>query len=146
MIEYNTFKKLWDENEDQLPLLTLDEFFADNSEEDSLAPNQWEEGRPALAEIWHILQKLETTPGIAWVRVALHDDTEIDEEEETLILAGDSILLCTKLTQEELENLIDCQKLCSDGILKTEFSELGEIYSRIPSIPERFHCFEIVWD
>lgn len=32
-------------------------------------------------------------PNIAWVRVALHDDTQIEEydEEEVLTLAGDSI-------------------------------------------------------
>lgn len=52
MIELNAFKKLMNEDEDRLPLLTLDEFFSGNTEEDSIAPNQWEEGRPPIAEIW----------------------------------------------------------------------------------------------
>ena len=39
MIELNTFKKIWEENEERLPLLTLDEFFDGNTEEDSIAPN-----------------------------------------------------------------------------------------------------------
>lgn len=39
MIELNTFKKILEENEERLPLLTLDEFFAGNTEEDSIAPN-----------------------------------------------------------------------------------------------------------
>lgn len=40
MIELNTFKKILEENEERLPLLTLDEFFDGNTEEDSIAPNQ----------------------------------------------------------------------------------------------------------
>lgn len=35
MIELNTFKKILEENEERLPLLTLDEFFDGNTEEDS---------------------------------------------------------------------------------------------------------------
>lgn len=49
MIELNTFKKILEENEERLPLLTLDEFFDGNTEEDSIAPNQWEFGRPTLS-------------------------------------------------------------------------------------------------
>lgn len=73
--------------------ITLDEFFKGNTEEDSIAPNQWEEGRPPLSEIWDMLQKIELMPNIAWVRVSLHDDTQIEEydEEEVLTLAGDLI-------------------------------------------------------
>ena len=39
MIELNTYKKILEENEERLPLLTLDEFFDGNTEEDSIAPN-----------------------------------------------------------------------------------------------------------
>lgn len=39
MIELNTFKKILEENEERLPLLTFDEFFDGNTEEDSIAPN-----------------------------------------------------------------------------------------------------------
>lgn len=51
MVELDTFKKLLEENEGCLPLLMLDEFFNGNTEEDSIAPNQWEFGRPTLSEI-----------------------------------------------------------------------------------------------
>lgn len=42
MIALEIFKKILEENGDKFPLLTLDEFFDGNSEEDSIAPNQWE--------------------------------------------------------------------------------------------------------
>ena len=146
MIELSKFKKIL-EDEERFPLLTLDEFFKGNTEEDSIAPNQWGEGRPSLSEIWHMLQKIELIPNIAWVRVALHDDTQIEEydEEEILTLAGDSIILCTNMQPSELEKMVNCKWLCSDGVIEIEPSQL-DIYSCIPSIPEGFKCLEIVWD
>ena len=126
MIELGTFKKILEENEERCPLLTLDEFFNGNTEEDSIAPNQWEFGRPTLSEIWDILQKIELMPNIAWVRVALHDDTEIVENNGA-------------------EELVNCEWLCSDGVITIKASELN-IYSCVPPIPENFNCLEIVWD
>lgn len=147
MIELNTFKKILEENEERLPLLTLDEFFDGNTEEDSIAPNQWEFGRPTLSEIRNMLQKIELMPDIAWVRVALHDDTEIVENngKEELVLAGDTIVICTTILPAELEKLVNCEWLCSDGVITIEAFELNT-YSCVPPIPDNFDCLEIVWD
>ncbi len=147
MIELNKFKKILEENEERLPLLTLDEFFNGNTEEDSIAPNQWEFGRPKLSEIWDMLQKIELMPNIAWVRVALHDDTEIVETngKEVLNLAGDTIVLCTTISPMELEKLVNCEWLCSDGVITIKAFELYA-YSCVPEIPDNFDCLEIVWD
>lgn len=147
MVELDTFKKLLEENEGCLPLLMLDEFFNGNTEEDSIAPNQWEFGRPTLSEIWDMLQKIELMPNIAWVRVALHDDTEIVENNgaEELALAGDTIVICTTILPTELEKLVNCEWLFSDGVITIKASELN-IYSCVPPIPENFSCLEIVWD
>lgn len=147
MIELNTFKKILEENEEHLPLLTLDEFFNGNTEEESIAPNQWEFGRPTLSEIWGMLQKIESMPDVAWVRVALHNDTEIIENNgaEELVLAGDTIVICTTILPAELEKSVNCQWLCSDGVIKIKESELNT-YSCVPPIPESFDCLEILWD
>lgn len=148
MIELNKFKKIVEENEERLPLLTLDEFFDGNTSEDAIAPNQWKYGRPSLAEMWKAFQEIESMENIAWVRVSLHNDTEIEEcnGAEALNLYGDSIVLCTTIESEELEKIINCEWLCSDGAAAIDASELNIYYSCVPSIPENFHCFEIVWD
>ena len=147
MIELNTFKKILEENEERLPLLTLDEFFNGNTAEDSIAPNQWGFGRPTLSEIWDMLQKIALMPNIAWVRVSLHYDTEIVENDgnEVLNLAGDTIVLCTTILPAELEKLVNCEWLCCDGVITIKASELNT-YSCVPPIPENFNCLEIVWD
>lgn len=148
MMELNTFRKIMDENEECLPLLTLDEFFEGNTEEDSIAPNQCGFGRPSLSEIWDIFRKIEGVPDIAWVRVALHDDTEITEYDgkEVLNLWGDAIVICTSAEASELEELVDCKSLCSGGAEEWEISDLDSLYSCRPPVPDGFHCFEIVWD
>ena len=145
MIELELFKRILKENEDKFPLLTLDEFFDGNTDEYSIAPNQWGDGRPTLDEMWKRLREIEQMPNVAWVRVSLHDDTEITENNgmEVLNLAGDSIIVCTDMLSDELEEIIDCEWLCSDGVIE---SESALYYSRIPAIPENYHCLEIVWD
>lgn len=55
----------------------MNKFFEGNAAEDSIAPNDWEYGRPSISEIWDIMRNLERTPNIGWIRVALHNDTEI---------------------------------------------------------------------
>lgn len=148
MIKLNEFKKLMDENDDRIPFLTLDEFFEGNTAEDSIAPNQLGEGRPPIAEIWKLMRDLEKIPNVAWIRVELHDDTEIVEYDgkEVLVLAGESIIVCTSLPASELETLARCEWLCSGGAEEWEISALDSVFSRRPPVPEGFHCLAIVWD
>ena len=148
MIELNAFKKLMVENNNRLPLLTLDEFFRGNIAEDSIAPNQWKMGRPSITEIWKLMQNLEQMPSIAWIRIELHNDTEIAEYggREVLILAGESIVICTSLTVPDLETFARCEWLCSGGAEEWEESALDRLFSCRPPVPDGFHCFSIVWD
>ncbi len=148
MMEPNVFKKLMEENDDRLPLLTLDDFFEGNTAEDSIAPNDCGYGRPSIAEIWKLMRELEKRPDVAWIRVELHDDTEIAEYEgkEVLVLAGESLVVCTSLSAPELEELARCEWLCSGGAEEWEESEMDSLFSCRPPVPDGFHCFAIVWD
>lgn len=145
MIGINEFKKMMEQDGECLPLLTLDQFFLDNVEEESIAPNQWLYGRPSISDISSMLKELEKNDTIAWVRVSLHDDTEIevnDMGEEVLFLSGDTVIICTSVNIEELKKMIDMEWLCSDGIISADMKD----YFNVPDIPENYRCFEIVWD
>lgn len=148
MIELSTFKKLIEENSGHLPLLTLDEFFEGNTVEDSIAPNDYGFGRPTIAEIWELMKKLEQMPSVAWIRIELHNDTEIVEYDgkEVLVLAGESPIICTSLSASELETLAECEWLHSGGAEERTTSNLDSLFSCRPSVPDGFHCFAIVWD
>lgn len=142
MIALDVFKRIWQENESHFPLLTLDEFFDGNADEDSIAPNQWGYGRPSLTEMWDMFKKIKLLPNVAWVRVALHDDTEIrhDNGVEVLNLVGNSIVICTDMDSDTLANILDCDWLCSDGVIASEPALYG---SCIPPLPPNYRCSEI---
>lgn len=95
-----------------------------------------------------MLQKIEGMRNVAWVRVALHDDTGIIEYEgkEMLELWGDEIIICTSVHASELEELVDCKWLCSGGAEEWKTSELDSFFSCRPPVPDGFQCFGIVWD
>ncbi len=148
MIGLDAFKKRMEENDDRLPLLTLDEFFEGNMEEDSIAPNDCDLGRPPIAEIWELMQELEKSPDVAWVRVELHNDTEVVEHDgkEQLVLAGESPIICTSLSASELGTLARCEWLHSGGVEEYDVSSIDFLFSGRPPVPDGYHCFAIVWD
>ena len=148
MIELDAFKKLMEENDDRLPLLTLNEFFEGNTAEDSIAPNECGFGRPSIAEIWELMRNLEKRPDIAWIRIELHDDTEIAEYDgkEVLVLAGESPIICASLPAMHLERYARCEWLHSGGAEEWDISSMDSLFSCRPPVPEGFCCFAIVWD
>lgn len=99
------------ENDDRLPLLTLDEFFEGNTAEDSTSPNDCDFGRPSIAEIWELTQELEKSPDVAWIRIELHNDTEIAKYEgkEVLVLEEELPIVWTSLLALELETFAICE-------------------------------------
>ena len=54
-------------------------------------------------------------------------------------------MVCGAVLPAELEAFVNCEWLCSDGVIQVEADTLG-IYSRVPPIPEHLACLEIVWD
>lgn len=128
---------------ERLPLLTLDEFFDDNTAEESLAPNQWGYGRPPLAEILRRLREAEHAPDVAWVRVGLHWDTEVDEEDGDV--CAESILLATTAPASELEARLETESLHSDGIIESDEASL-EDYCDIPAVSGHERIVFLVWD
>lgn len=47
------------------PIVTLDDYFIGNDQEDSIAPNQWGYGRPSIREIYSRLKEIEARPDCA---------------------------------------------------------------------------------
>lgn len=46
------------------PVVTLDEFFLANEDEESIAPNNWGYGRPSIKEIYRSLKEIEHRPDV----------------------------------------------------------------------------------
>ena len=142
MIGFGEYMKRVADTGDEYPLLSLDEFFEGNDDY-SIAPNQADDGRPGVAEIYEKFKSLENHDHIAWIRVFLHDDTEINEDDEEITLYGDSIIICSDLDADEIEQLADCEWLQSGGVSELNLEEYINSY---PEVPDGYSCLEIMWD
>lgn len=128
---------------EQLPLLTIEEFFDGNEQEESLAPNQWGYGRPTLVEIAARLRALEAQDDVAWVRVELHADTEVDERDGEVW--GESIVIGTTAPAAELERRMDVESLRSDGIVESGTGSLDDVCD-VPAVEGHERVVFLVWD
>ncbi|GAA4675183.1 hypothetical protein [Gordonia humi] len=128
--------------DEQIPLLTIDEFFADNPHEDSIAPNQRGYGRPDLVEIAERLTRFEADADVAWVRVQLHEEMFDDDYEG---VAAESIAICTSLDEDEVEERLDTDSLESDGVWEG-MSYDEDDFSDIPAVPEDHRILTMSWD
>ncbi|RKT82810.1 hypothetical protein SAMN05421805_104284 [Saccharopolyspora antimicrobica] len=125
-------------DDETLPLLTIDEFFAGNTDEESLAPNQWGYGRPALSEIERRLRELAEEPGVSWVRVQLHGDTHALDG-----IVAEAIAICTDKEAGEVAELLDTESLQADGVIDGYATEdTGDE----PEIPAGNRVISVVWD
>ena len=128
-------------------MLTLAEFFEGNSQEDSIAPNQFGFGRPPLAEIYRRLAELETCNDVAWVRVALHDDTfTVRDDTFDGVIYGDSIVICTTTSTDEIERRL--RAIDEDDGLESGVGDMSytEHLCDMPPIPSGYRLTRMEWD
>ncbi|MFY1697026.1 hypothetical protein [Solwaraspora sp. WMMA2101] len=122
-------------DDDALPLVTIGEFFHGNDEEGAIAPNQWEYGRPPLAELAERFREIEQRDDVAWVRVQLHPETlETDE------VLGEAVAICTSADEATCESWLD--GLESSGII----DGLVDEYVDVPAVPDGMTIWSVTWD
>lgn len=154
MIDIGQFRARSQAQNDALPLLTLDEFFTGNTDEDSIAPNQWlseaelqaggdlPEQRPTLAEIAGRLRELEARDDVAWTRVQPHPDA-LDEHIDFPV--AEAIAVCSAADVGTLERHLDIEWLQADGVIEG-FVLSEEEFCDHPPVPEGYAVYSLVWD
>ncbi|MFC8921828.1 hypothetical protein [Cellulosimicrobium sp. NPDC057127] len=125
-----------------IPLLTLSEFFDDNADEESLAPNQWGEGRPPLAEIARRLGTLDDDPAVSWVRVQLHEETFEDGVDW---VAAEAVAICTSLDPDDVAARLDVDELQADGVIDGYVYD-EDAFADAPPAPPGHRVLSLVWD
>lgn len=129
-------------DEDHPPIVTLDEYFAGNTQEESIAPNSWGEGRPPIAEIYARFKQVEARPDVEAVFVGLHDSWgEVLDDDDTWP-AAENIHVYSTAPQEVAEEWI--AGLHADSIVAGEWP-YGK-HKAAPRRPAKCRLYTVYWD
>ena len=136
----NTLTALdWKEGEPP-PVVDFHLYFEGNTEEECIAPNQWGEGRPPIAELYARFKEIAAHPSVERVLVGLHESWN-DESFSDSFPPAENVYIFTSAKQLEVEGWLT--GLHSDGVLK------GWPYGKPRSAPEPAKgnsVYSVYWD
>ena len=133
-------QELIDENEGDLPFVSLDDFFVGNNDEASIAPEQVDDGRPSLAEMYTQLKWIEGRPNVYSVLVSIHEDWEMSLNNREVWPAADMIHIYAMAPLSDAEKWVET--------LHCRIYE-GWIYGMplaAPSVPPGYNVYTLYWD
>ncbi|SDI84748.1 hypothetical protein SAMN05216588_12648 [Pseudomonas flavescens] len=122
------------------PIVSIDDYFLGNEQEESIAPNQWGYGRPSIGELYARLKEIEARPDVQGVFVGIHQDWT-DAERLGDWAPAENIHIYSSAPQEIADRWIDGWQ--SDGISP------GWPYGKHAAAPEPlagYQVFTIYWD
>jgi predicted SnoaL-like aldol condensation-catalyzing enzyme len=123
------------------PVVTLDEYFADNRDEECIAPNQVGDGRPILADFYSHFQRIQAQSNVQIVLVGIHGDWVEALKYPDMWPAAENIHIYTSASADEVEEWIS--GLAADGAGE------GWPYGKHPAAPEPTPGFKVItvyWD
>lgn len=128
-------------DEAHLPVVTIDDYFEQNDQEESIAPNNWEFGRPPIKTIYKVLKDIEARPDVAGVYVGLHEDWVSALEHDDEWPAAENVHIYTSAPLETVEKWV--QDLFTDGV--GEGWPYGQ-HAGAPALPSGYTVFTLYWD
>ncbi|GJM10585.1 MAG: hypothetical protein DHS20C11_28610 [Lysobacteraceae bacterium] len=136
-----TLTTLSDIESESPPTVPLGSYFEGNSEEQSIAPNQWGFGRPPISELYARFKQVEAHPQVQCVLVGLHFDWVEALEDDEVWPAAENIHIITSVAESEVASWIT--GLASDGLYP------GWPYGEHPLSPKPkrgYQVYSVCWD
>jgi hypothetical protein len=130
-----------DQDPDTPPVVTLDEYFVGNTDEECIAPNQVGYGRPPLADFYAKFKEIQKRPNVQAVLVGIHGDWIEALKYPESWPAAENIHIYTTSSAEEVEGWIS--GLESDGAGE------GWPYGMHPAAPKPNPGYQVItvyWD
>ena len=122
------------------PVLDYVMFFDGNTDEESLAPNQWGYGRPTMAELYARFAQIAQRPDVERVLVGLHGDWD-DPAFADGFPPAENVHIFTTASAAEAEKWIDGMQ--ADGVIE------GWPYGKPCNAPEPsagYTVLSVCWD
>ena len=129
-----------DDDGDTPPVVDLDLYFAGNTDEDSIAPNQWGYGRPPIAQLHELFRGIAARPEVEKVLVGLHQDW-CEHDDARGFPPAENVHIFTSASQEKVEGWIAGME--ADGVVA------GWPYGKPANAPEPsdgYAVFSVCWD
>jgi hypothetical protein len=123
------------------PVVPLDAYFDGNSDEESIAPNQWGYGRPPLAQLWERLRTIAQRPDVQVLLVGIHDEWQELAEDFLDWPPAENVHIYTRASAQDAEQWIE--GLEADGVVQ------GWPCGRHPAAPEPLPGYAVLtvcWD
>ncbi len=137
----NTLNVLSAADPDHYPVVTLDEYFLENEDEESIAPNNWGYGRPSIKEIYRSLKAIEHRPDVQGVYVGLHDEWSEALEDDELWPAAENIHILTSACLAEVETWVAA--IAADGVV---FGWPYGEHELSPKPQDGYLVYTVYWD
>lgn len=96
------------------PVVTLDEYFVGNDDEESIAPNNWGYGRPSIQVIYSHFKEIESRADVQGVYVGLHDEWSEALEDDELWPAAENVHVISSAPESEVQLWVE--GLEADGV------------------------------
>lgn len=122
------------------PVVDFHMYFLGNTEEECIAPNQWESGRPSISELYARFKEIAAKQDVEKVLVGLHSDWD-DPDYTDGFPPGENVHILTSASKRDVENWI--VGLGADGVVK------GWPYGRPRNAPEPsdgYAVYSVCWD
>lgn len=129
----------WEEG-DPAPTVPLELFFEGNDQEESIAPNQWGDGRPPVAQMYEIFKRIAARDDVQTVVVGLHFDWNDNTFPDSWPPA-ENIHIYTSASHAEVDTWIE--GLHSDG------AGIGWPYGEprnAPTAKDGYRVYTVYWD
>lgn len=133
-------QELIEENGGDLPFVSLDDFFISNNDEGSIAPNQVDDGRPTLAEMYKQLKWIEGRPNVYAVLVGIHEDWEMSLDNPEVWPAADIIHIYAMAPLESVKGWT--AKLCCQIYEGWPYG----MPLAAPSVPPGYYVYSLYWN
>ncbi len=127
-------------NEEVPPVVDFTLYFAGNTEEECIAPNQWGYGRPSIIGMFERFKEIAARPDVEKVLVGLHSDWD-DDQYAGGALPGENVHIFTSADEADVERWID--GLEADGVIK------GWPYGKPRNAPDPssgYSVYSVCWD
>jgi hypothetical protein len=126
---------------EHFPIVSLDEYFIGNEQEDSIAPNQWGYGRPPIRDIYACLKALEARSDVQGVFVGLHQDWAEALTDNELWPVAENIHIYSSASQDVADGWIEG--------FETDDIGPGWPYGKHAAAPDPisgYHVYTVYWD